>query len=540
MEEKPEKSRGPDLPACAHEFIRRVARRMWYRRRAKRDVQAELTAHFEDAVRDCATAEERERRARGLIEEFGDAKLLATLCHRAKKRCRPLWLKILVRSGQGLGIAFFYYLLCMAPLLLGRPTIRADYIAWLSDHWRPQGQGVENAKVYYDKAVQLLVAPPAGLEENMQLRRWGSYGYSDSDVQAIEPWLAQNQGAFGALRQGAATPHYWPVYDGNEATPLLMSVNEDDMAALSHWRHLTFAFKQQIIWEIRRGELPQALEDCLVLRRFGRHAQNKGTLNGQMVGISIEAMGYDGIAAVLQAGEIPPEVLEHVQREVASGADPTRQVIDLACEKTFWYDQIQRTFTDDGKGGGHALSGGFVYASGTWKNNLLNTFRFRYPDRRETVAMVDRYFQQAQRQLNARPAAQHQAEPNEPAQASALNLMLSLVAPVYERVAQQAWRLKTHERGVLTLLALQRYYRANGSYPESLEPLVEGGFLKQVPKDPFGPGPLTYRRTDEEFLLYSWGEDRKDDGGQLGTDSQGRPRNWAANGDGVFWPVPEL
>ena len=58
------------------------------------------------------------------------------------------------------------------------------------------------------------------------------------------------------------------------------------------------------------------------------------------------------------------------------------------------------------------LRRGFVYAAGDWKDNLLNTFRFRYPDRRETVAMVERFFQQAQRRLNAPPDAQDHAEPS--------------------------------------------------------------------------------------------------------------------------------
>ena len=131
-------------------------------------------------------------------------------------------------------------------------------------------------------------------------------------------------------------------------------------------------------------------------------------------------------------------------------------------------------------------------------------------------------------------------EPNDLAQASMLNLMLSIVAPAYERLGLLGWRLKTHESATITLLALQRYFRAIGSCPDSLDQLVEQRYLKELPRDPFGPGLLTYRKTDTGFLLYSWGEDRKDDAGQLGTDSQSRPRKWADNGDWVFWPVPEL
>ena len=539
MENKSHQSHGTDLPACATGFIRRVVRRMWYRRKARRDVQAELTAHFEDAVRDGATAEDKECRARELIEGFGDARLLAALCHRAKKRCRPLWQKALLRSGQGLGLALLYCVLCALPPMLGRPTIRVNYVEWLSNHWRPEAEGVENAKVYYDRAAALLVAPPEGLEAKMQLRRWSSVGYSDRDVQLIEAWLARNQAAFDAFRRGTETRHYWPIYDSNGSPPLETSLATAELETLAGWRQVTVAFKQQIIWEVRRGEVAQALDDCLVLCRFGRHLQNKASLHGQMVGTSIEALGYDGIAATVPDAQVPLETLAHVQKELESRFDLHRQVTDLACENAFWCDQIQRTFTDDGKGGGHALRRGFAYAAGDWKDSLLNMFRFRYPDRRETVAMVERFFQQAQRRLNAPPNAPDPAASGIGSQESTLNIFFSLVTPTYGRLALQDWRLKTHESGLITLLAIQRYFRANGSYPDNLGRLVGQGFLKELLQDPFGRGTLTYRKTDKGFLLYGWGANRQDDGGRWGTDSQGQPRMWADNGDWVFWPVGE-
>ena len=40
-------------------------------------------------------------------------------------------------------------------------------------------------------------------------------------------------------------------------------------------------------------------------------------------------------------------------------------------------------------------------------------------------------------------------------------------------------------------------------------------YLSQVPEDPYGDGPLIYRRTEGEFILYSVGADGEDDGGEL-------------------------
>ena len=78
-----------NLPVAAVDFIRLVIKKMRYRRKVRRDVQAELTAHFEDELKDCKTDEQREQKARQLIAGFGDVKLLAILLRRAKKRCRP-------------------------------------------------------------------------------------------------------------------------------------------------------------------------------------------------------------------------------------------------------------------------------------------------------------------------------------------------------------------------------------------------------------------------------------------------------------------
>ena len=51
-----------NLPACAAEFIKLVIRKMRYRKKVRRDVQAELAAHFEDELKDCATDQEKSRK----------------------------------------------------------------------------------------------------------------------------------------------------------------------------------------------------------------------------------------------------------------------------------------------------------------------------------------------------------------------------------------------------------------------------------------------------------------------------------------------
>jgi hypothetical protein len=66
---------------------------------------------------------------------------------------------------------------------------------------------------------------------------------------------------------------------------------------------------------------------------------------------------------------------------------------------------------------------------------------------------------------------------------------------------------------VKTLVAVERHRLAHAGLPETLDQLVPD-YLAEVPVDPFDGRPLRYRRTDQGFVVYSVGEDGKDDGGK--------------------------
>ena len=53
-----DKTSNTDLPKAAIEYIDAVIKKMRYRKKIRADVRAELTAHFEDALRDCDSEDE--------------------------------------------------------------------------------------------------------------------------------------------------------------------------------------------------------------------------------------------------------------------------------------------------------------------------------------------------------------------------------------------------------------------------------------------------------------------------------------------------
>jgi len=511
---------------------------MRYRRKVRRDVQAEFAAHFEDELKDCKTDENREQKAKQLITEFGDVKLLAVLLRRAKKRCRPLWRKALVRSLQVLGIIVLYFLICSIPMLVGKPTISINYVDWLNELVRAGRYEVANARPYYEKAFELYVEMPQWLSKSRA--KWPT-DFNDVQLNLLSNWLEDNQGAIETLRQGSRRSGCWSEYQSDE-TELSKDLVANAMEILPKFRRLAFTMRWQIQYEAYNGDIDTALSDSVALMRFGGHLQGHGLMIEQLVGIAIEGLAQNEIFILLERVDVPADVLKSTQEELDKQFGTQEPVISLEAEKVFWYDAIQRMFTDDGQGSGRMLARGLPYvATDDLKESLWRFISFNYPDRQEMAAKIDEYFGLFAEILAETPWELRDETIDDQVwnEVHITPLMLKIQTPAHERIIQTAWRMKTGRQALLTVLAVMRYEKEKGQYPASLDELVEAGYLKELPMDPYSDGPLIYRRTNGGFLLYSFGMDLKDDGGKLGLGSRGTPRMWADNGDWVFWPVPK-
>jgi hypothetical protein len=122
-----------------------------------------------------------------------------------------------------------------------------------------------------------------------------------------------------------------------------------------------------------------------------------------------------------------------------------------------------------------------------------------------------------------------------------LHTMLSGSVFSLSRVLDKIMKAEAAKQVTITAIALKRYQLKHGNYPPDLRSLVPE-FIPSIPRDPVDGQPLRYRRNaDETFLLYSAGENGKDDGGDpaLAEDSQSKSLQWQNPGalDWV-WPQP--
>lgn len=529
-----------NLPASAAEFIKLVIRKMRYRKKVRVDVMAELTAHFEDELKDCKTDEEKEKRTEQLIADFGDVKLLAVLMRRAKKRCRPLWQKVAVRAFQTAAVILLYLIICASPLIFGRPTIAVDYVERLNELVRAGRNEADNAKPCYEKAAELCVEMPQWLAGSKA--DWLA-DFNDVQMHSLSLWLEDNRQAFEALRKAAGQPYFWNHYQSDPNTyDLVVALMPNVMRPLSAHRALAFAMRWRIRYEAYKGNVDSAMKDCIVLQKFGEHLQGNGLLIEQLVGIAMKVLAYNEILEILDKTDVPAETLKTLQDELAKQLEKSEAVINVEAEKVFWYDRIQQTFTDDGSGDGRALLRGLPYALKSSKD-MLRFLLFSYPSRKEVVADIDYHFEKFDGFLKKTPSglenlAIYKNKITGLEQAGS-SILLKNLESSFVSVSRQAWCLETHRRCILTIVAVMRYHKALGRYPDNLEELVSTGYLDSLPMDPYSDKPLVYKKTDDGFILYSIGEDFTDDGGQIFYNDQGRPRKWHESGDWVFWPVPK-
>ncbi len=75
-------------------------------------------------------------------------------------------------------------------------------------------------------------------------------------------------------------------------------------------------------------------------------------------------------------------------------------------------------------------------------------------------------------------------------------------------------RLVKHwpKRLLVVVLAVERFRLARGALPNTLDKLLLA-YLEAVPQDPFDGQPLRYKKLPKGYVVYSVGEDGKDDGG---------------------------
>ena len=563
MAKKCKESELQNLPACAAEFIKLVIKKMRYRKKVRAEVMAELAAHFEDELRDCKTDEEKEQKAQQLIEQFGDVKLLGVLLRRAKKRCRPLWRTVVVRTFQTIGVLILCLIVYCVYISLGKPTISVNYVEEATRLARPVADESLNAAPIYQKAIDAYKEPPlvkdeAGTREISLIdairdKDWVTE-LTEEELALLKQWLSDNTDAIEFFKQASEKPHCWWKREAKDN--LVLNVL---LPGLSPLRNIA----KMMVWQAKLkaydGHIEEAFDDLLTCYRAGRHLKGPRFLIEQLVGMAIQALSTQNVLVILSNQEVDSQLLKNLQGRLEKLTAEDTYTINYEVERFCALDFIQRCYTNNGRGSGHMIPNRVQEFMGAFDDFYSSDVAFlgslaasiASADRQEISREFDKFYSIAKERAYKTPWQWHEEKrcgvdfemdlANWSTLKRARYWPVSYLMPALGAVSKTAYRNKTQVEAVITTIATIRFKQSTDNYPENLEELVAAGYLKKIPLDPFSDKPLVYKKTDDNFILYSVGLNLKDDGGQVYRGKEGKkPRLWDDEfGDAVFWPVPK-
>jgi hypothetical protein len=94
-------------------------------------------------------------------------------------------------------------------------------------------------------------------------------------------------------------------------------------------------------------------------------------------------------------------------------------------------------------------------------------------------------------------------------------VLVRLWVPAIGKVLDAARRSQAQLSCAIAAVAAERYRRAKGQWPGTLDELKKAGYVRQAPSDSYDGQPLRWLRLDEGAEAYSIGPDGEDNSGKM-------------------------
>jgi len=477
-----------------------------------------------------------------------------------RKKRGPI-MRIFFVTLKGAGVLLILLVLVYVGLVIrynsaGKIDPKTDYIAKLNEPYANIPQS-ERAWPLYREALVAIGPIPERIADTS--------GPQDPTWPEVVEFVRAREDALALLRKAASKPHaahmlathvheedaalwekeFGPEYFRSDKGSLI----NVDFSVTFLYRNVAKLLSWLAIDAAERDDLVLSISCVEAIFGVAQHSDESRLLIAQLVSISNEAIANNTITYLLihHAQALSNEQLLHLDRLLARQTSGGHYQIDFTGEEYFVADFEQRTYTDDGSGSGILMLKGLqafefndmMPGQETWLDVVAAPVASAImPTRREFRERREEIFRHLEEQ-QAKPLwergeslSRESFDETEDSPLAHMRWRFLLVSlPAFSQTLTSASLHTMQLQATRVAIALERFKRNAGHYPDTLDPLVPE-YLAEVPPDRYDGQPMRYKLDDDgQPLLYSIGANYQDDNGAVGEDWEG----WPSNDDARRW-----
>jgi len=283
-------------------------------------------------------------------------------------------------------------------------------------------------------------------------------------------------------------------------------------------RKLAALLRYDISERLASGQMEQVVTSLHAMLNLSNVFDDDALLIGQLIRMAVVSIALGDIQRTLGQGELSDAQLAHLQALLRHQMASTRMETAMRGERWMAHRTveaiIQGKMSQRDLAGVAGGGGGEGIGQEIW--NWLLGLGAREMARREhphILETMNRVVAATQLPIKEQFAAEAAIEADLRTQSGTI---LRLLLPAITKVNEAGRRTVCAATAMHALLGVERYRLRHGTWPRKLSDCVPD-FLDREPLDPIDEAPLRYKILPEGVVVYSIGNNRKDDGGAVET-----------------------
>jgi hypothetical protein len=327
------------------------------------------------------------------------------------------------------------------------------------------------------------------VNEIYDLKSYQEWQYDPEDMKKIESALDAYPNVYPLLRQAAECPDLDFKLDYNlPPTKLLAAIlDQNNSSSLRTPARYLLARAKLLIFQKNGNE---ALQSAIIMLQLSRKAEHEPLIINYLVAKVVEDMALDCANEILQSGPVTDNMKSALETELSlhDAIRPYQQV--LKSERAYGLDCFR-----------HEIPHLWIMYR-IWQLSVLDVF--------------DEYLNCSLQQYSVCAGINKQHATSK----SSLKVFAALLRPAIHQALLSAYRSQALARALRIINALQRKAPHDG---DKIPTMAELGLPGEVGIDPYNGKVMIIKKLPEGWLVYSVGENLKDDGGKVEEESDNRP-----------------